>query len=193
MPIHGDDVRKEHYEKGATIFFEGDPGDAMFIVESGSIGIVKEVEGETIRLATLSDGELFGEMAIIDGGNRMASAVAQEDSVVLRIPRETMEAKLAEYDPFLKALVNILINNLRNVHQAYVKRPRSMHDHVGAMSFHITGLWRSLKIIEDAGVRDDVRENLESMDTMIKKLERILRDHEDPRRSVIIDSEPSRP
>ncbi len=192
MLIHGDDVRTEHYEKGATIFFEGDPGDAMFIVESGSIGIVKEVEGETIRLATLTGGELFGEMAIIDGGNRMASAVAQEDSVVLKIPRKMLEAKLAGYDPFLQALIKIFINNLRNVHQAYVKRPRSMHDHVGAISFHITGLWRSLKIIEDAGVRDDVRENLKSMDTVIKKLEGMLRDHADPRRSVIIDSEPSR-
>ncbi len=192
MLIHGDDVRTEHYEKGVTIFFEGDPGDAMFIVESGSIGIVKEVEGETIRLATLTGGELFGEMAIIDGGDRMASAVAQEDSVVLRIPREMMEAKLAGYDPFLQALIKILINNLRNVHQAYIKRPRSMHDHVGAMSFHITGLWQALKIIDDAGVRDQVRENLESMDTMIKKLEGILKDHRDPRRDVIIDSEPSR-
>ena len=62
MRIHGDDVRKDHGEKGAPIFFAGDPGDAMFIVESGSIGIVKEVEGETIRLATLNDGEVFGEI-----------------------------------------------------------------------------------------------------------------------------------
>ena len=191
MLIHGDGVKKELYEKGATIFFEGDPGDAMFIVESGSIGIVKAVEGESIRLATLGDGELFGEMAIIDGGKRMASAVAEEDSVLLRIPRETLEAKIAAYDPFLQALIKILINNLRNVHQAYVKRPRSMHDHVGAMSFHITGLWRALKIIEDAGMRDDVREHLKSMETVIKKLEGILRDHGDPRRDVIIYSEPS--
>ena len=191
MLIHGDDVRKEHYEKGATIFFEGDPGDAMFIVESGSVGIVKEVEGETIRLATLNDGELFGEMAIIDGGKRMASAVAQEDSVVLKIPREMLEAKLAEYDSFLQALIKIFINNLRNVHQAYVKRPRSVHDHVNAMSFHITGLWQALKIIEDAGVREDVREHLKSMDRAIKELGGILRDHEDPRRNVIIDSDPS--
>ena len=192
MLIHGDNVRKEHYEKGATIFFEGDPGDAMFIVETGSVGIVKALDGEIIRLATLGDGELFGEMAIIDGGKRMASAVAQEDSVVLRISRETMEAKLAEYDPFFQALIKILIKDLRNVHRAYVKRPRSMRDHVNAMSFHITGLWRALMIIGNAGVRDDVREYLESMDTVIKKLERILRDHEDPRRDVIIGSEPSR-
>ncbi len=192
MLIHGDDVRKEHYKKGTTIFYEGDPGDAMFIVESGSVVILKALEGESIRLATLGDGELFGEMAIIDGANRMASAVAEEDSVLLRIPRETLEAKLAAYDPFLQALIKIFINNLRNVHQAYVKRPRSVHDHVGAMSFHITGLWEALKIIEDAGVRDDVREHLKTMDTVIKKVEGILKDHGDPRRDVIIDSEPSR-
>ena len=191
MLFHGDDVRKENYEKGATIFFEGDPGDAMFIVESGSVQIVKAVEGGSIRLAILGDGELFGEMAIIDGGKRMASAVAHEDSVVLKVPREMLEAKLAEHDPFLQALIKIFINNLRNVHQAYVKRPRSMLDHVNAMSFHITGLWRALRIIEDADVREDVRENLKSMDTMIKKLERVLKNHDDPRRDVIIDSDPS--
>jgi len=191
MLFHGDDVRKENYEKGATIFFEGDPGDAMFIVENGSVEIIKAVEGGSIRLAILGDGELFGEMAIIDGGKRMASAVAHEDSVVLKIPREMLEAKLAEYDPFLQALIKIFINNLRNVHQAYVKRPRSMLDHVNAMSFHITGLWRALKIVEDAGVRDDVRDTLKSMDTMIKKLERVLKNHDDPRRDVIIGSEPS--
>ena len=191
MLFHGDDVRKENYEKGATIFFEGDPGDAMFIVESGSVQIVKAVEGGSIRLAILGDGELFGEMAIIDGGKRMASAVAHEDSVVLKVPREMLEAKLAEHDPFLQALIKIFINNLRNVHQAYVKRPRSMLDHVNAMSFHITGLWRALRIIEDADVREDVRENLKSMDTMIKKLERALKNHDDPRRDVIIDSDPS--
>ncbi len=94
MLIHGDDVTKEHYGKGVTIFHEGDPGDAMFIVESGSVGIVKEVEGETIRLATLNGGELFGEMAIIDGGKRMASAVAEEDSVVLRIPAKRWRRSL---------------------------------------------------------------------------------------------------
>ena len=192
MLIHGDDVRKEHYKKGTTIFYEGDPGDAMFIVESGSVVILKALEGESIRLATLGDGELFGEMAIIDGANRMASAVAEEDSVLLRIPRQTLEAKIAAYDPFLQALIKIFINNLRNVHQAYVKRPRSMRDHVNAMSFHITGLWGALKLIEEAGVRDDVREHLKTMDTVIKKVEGILKDHGDPRRDVIIDSEPSR-
>ncbi len=191
MLIHGDDVKKEHFEKGATIFYEGDPGDAMFIVESGSIGILKSLEGESIRLATLGNGELFGEMAIIDGCERMASAVAEEDSVVLKVPREMLEAKLAGSDPFLQALIKIFIHNLRNVHQAYMKRPRSVHDHVNAMSFHITGLWQALNIIEDAGVREDVREHLKSVDRAIKELGGILRDHEDPRRNVIIDSGPS--
>ncbi len=192
MLIHGDAFTKEHYYKGATIFYEGDPGDAMFIVESGSVGIFKAVEGESIRLATLGNGELFGEMAIIDGGKRMASAVAEEDSVVLKVPREMLEAKLARHDPFLQALIKILINNLRNVHRAYMKRPRSAHDHLSAMSFHITGLWQALTIIEDSGVREEARERLKSMDTVIKELGGMLRDHEDPRRSVIIDSDLSR-
>ena len=119
------DVAKQFLPKDGVLFEEGDPGDAAYIVESGSVGIFKSVDEGTLHLATLKGGELFGEMAIIDGSARMASAMALEDSVVVRIPSDVLEAKLGQHDTFLQALIKILVNNLRNVHRAYMRRPRT--------------------------------------------------------------------
>ena len=65
----------------------------------------------------MKPGELFGEMAIVDGSSRMANAVAKEETVVVMVPATTVEARLKKIDPFLRALMKILVENLRNVHQ----------------------------------------------------------------------------
>lgn len=77
----------------------------------------KKIEDGRIQLATLKDGELFGKMAIIDGSPRMAEAVNLEESVIIKIPKDVLETNPASHAPFLQALVLILVNNLRNVHQ----------------------------------------------------------------------------
>ena len=87
MHVDGEILDKKFIPKGDAIFRDGDPGEAAYLIESGTMGIFKTVEGEEIQLATMSDGELLGEMAIIDGFARMAHAIALEDSVVVTIPR----------------------------------------------------------------------------------------------------------
>ena len=75
MFVAGGEVDKKFFQEGETVFQEGDPGNAAYIVESGSEGIFRSDEGEDVQLATMNMGELFGEMAIIDGSKRMARAV----------------------------------------------------------------------------------------------------------------------
>jgi CRP-like cAMP-binding protein len=87
-------------------------------------------------LETLKGGELFGEVAIIDGSPGMAEAVTLEDSVIIKVPKDVLETKLARHDPFLRALVPILVNNLRNVHRAYMHWPRSVHDWLTLFATH---------------------------------------------------------
>jgi CRP-like cAMP-binding protein len=94
-------LKKELYQKGDVIFHDGEPDNAAYILESGFVEIVKNVEDSTVRLATLHSGELFDEMAIIDGSPRMAAAEVIEDSVIVRIPRKLLERKLKKYDAFL--------------------------------------------------------------------------------------------
>jgi CRP-like cAMP-binding protein len=63
----------------------------------------------------------------------MAYAVAREETVVVEVPAATVDARLKKIDPFLRALMKILVNNLRSVHQAYMKRARSITDYINAM------------------------------------------------------------
>ena len=82
------------YPKGTTLFRQGEAGDAAFIVNAGSIGIYREVEGKRVPLATLRKGEPFGEMAVIDGSPRMATAFTLEDCTLTMISVALMTEKM---------------------------------------------------------------------------------------------------
>jgi CRP-like cAMP-binding protein len=127
-------LERRVYARGKTIFRQGEEGDAAYVIESGAVGIYRRTEaGREIRLGTLTQGCLFGEMAVIDGGHRMASAVVEEGAVLLRIPADQMRAKLVGADPFLKAVLKMMLNNLRTVHGLYQKIPGNFPEHVGLL------------------------------------------------------------
>ncbi len=85
------------FRRGEVIFHQGDPGNALFIVESGVVKISLPSEaGEEAILATLQAGEFFGELALLDGAPRSATAVAMEPSRMLMLPRDRFRELLAE-------------------------------------------------------------------------------------------------
>ncbi len=104
-------LERKVFFAGQKIFKEGDLGDRAYLIQSGSVEIIKN----EIPLATLGKGELFGEMALIDDQPRMASAVAQSDTAVVVISRDTFREKLAKADPFIRGLLNIFVRNIRNL------------------------------------------------------------------------------
>ncbi len=116
----GELLARVHFEKDKVVFREGHDGTDTFIVESGRIGVFKTTDGKAVRLAVLEKGSMFGEMAAITGEPRSATTIALESSVVVRIPKSTMQSKLNNCDPFVKALLTILINNLSRVNERYV-------------------------------------------------------------------------
>ena len=192
MKFRGEGVTRAAYAANKTLFNEGDQGNAVFIIETGRVAIVKTIDGKKVQLATLKAGELFGEMALVDGSPRMASAVTLEPSVIARIPREIFEAKLAGFDPFLRALVEILINNLRNVHTAYMKRARSVPDHVAVLRHNLDGFRRSVEKIDDAALRDAAAKRLAAVGSLLGELEQIFANHQDRRRNVVSDADLAR-
>src|SRR3954468_25087382 len=101
--------------KGKVLFKQGEKGDAAYIVNSGAIGLYREAQGRRIPLATVRRGELFGEMAVIDGSPRLATAFTLEDSALMVVSMETMMGKMKKADPFIRALISMLMNNLRHV------------------------------------------------------------------------------
>ena len=96
-------LRVRRYRKNETIFHQGDPGDSLYIVESGSVKIVlPSPEGEEgAIIATLGSGEFFGELALLDGAPHSATAVAIEPTQTQVLSRTTFD-QLIETQPALR-------------------------------------------------------------------------------------------
>ena len=77
---------------GAKVFERGDPGDSLYVVRSGEVEIFfKNDTGERIVLETARSGDFFGEISLLDGGARTASAVATKDVEAVVVDREDLE------------------------------------------------------------------------------------------------------
>lgn len=77
--------------EGHTLFQAGDPGDSLFIVRSGEIELfIKDTAGQKIVLTTAQEGDMFGELAMLDTGPRTATALALSESEVLVLDRDDL-------------------------------------------------------------------------------------------------------
>jgi uncharacterized membrane protein len=76
---------------GETLFHTGDPGEALFVVRSGSIELyIKDTVGQKIVLTIAEEGSLFGELSLLDSGPRTATAIALSDSELLVLDRDDL-------------------------------------------------------------------------------------------------------
>jgi CRP-like cAMP-binding protein len=73
------------FPAGAVIFEEGDPGSRMYVIQSGEVRILKRVGRREITLARLGPGEAFGEMALLEGQPRSATALVEAAARILEI------------------------------------------------------------------------------------------------------------
>jgi signal-transduction protein with cAMP-binding, CBS, and nucleotidyltransferase domain len=74
---------------GSVLFRKGEDGDAMYLIEGGRVRIhIRDRDGEEVTLAELAGGDFFGEMAILDGKPRSASATVTEDARLAVLSRE---------------------------------------------------------------------------------------------------------
>ena len=100
---------------GDRIFREGDPANQAYLLQKGRVEIVKSIDGSEVVLGSVGEGAILGEMGLIDDAPRMASAVAVEATTVLVITRAIFEEKLAKTDPFIRRLLRIFVDNIRNL------------------------------------------------------------------------------
>lgn len=101
------------YEKGQRIFLEGDPGDALYIVQSGFVKIYRIAEdGREKTLALFAQGDFFGDLSLLDGQPRSAMAEALEKSTLFVLYRhdflEMMDANPGASQVLIKELASRL-------------------------------------------------------------------------------------
>jgi CRP/FNR family transcriptional regulator, cyclic AMP receptor protein len=102
------------FPAGTRVFHEGDRSDACYIVREGSFRVTREhSDGRAITLATLGPGEVFGELAMLDGDLRSASAEALTDGELLALPAVDVKSLLARHPEISVKLVAALVRRLR--------------------------------------------------------------------------------
>jgi uncharacterized membrane protein len=81
-----------HFDQGVTIFRAGEPGDSMYVVRTGEVEIFfKNDTGQRIVLETARPGDFFGEISLLDGGPRTASAIAKTDVEAILVDRNDLD------------------------------------------------------------------------------------------------------
>ncbi len=89
--------KEKRTKKGELVFKEGDTGDAFYLIVAGSVRISTIVPGVGEEALTiLREGEYFGEMALIDDVPRSASAIANDDTILLLIGKDDFRKLLAQ-------------------------------------------------------------------------------------------------
>jgi CRP/FNR family transcriptional regulator, cyclic AMP receptor protein len=107
---------RRSYMRGESIFHQGDPGEALFVIADGIVKIVLVSEdGDEMVLATLGVADTFGELALIDGGPRSASARAVEPTTLFALPRESFLRAVRDNPRLLESLHQSLGTLLRSL------------------------------------------------------------------------------
>ena len=79
------------YSAGEAVLRVGDMADGMYFVETGTVAVLKKIEGEEKRVSEIGPGQYFGEMGLINMAPRMATVIAMDDVKLAFLDRLSFE------------------------------------------------------------------------------------------------------
>jgi|GEM_PF-671444 len=106
---------KTTFDTDEYIFAEGDPGDCAYIIDNGMVDVSFDKDGRKLVMATLTKGDILGEMAIIDRLPRTASARALVPTVVTAIPLDYVSQKIEQSDPTVRMFLRLAMARYRDM------------------------------------------------------------------------------
>ena len=111
------------FPKGVRVFHEGDRSDACYIVRSGDLRVTREhSDGRAIALATLGPGDIFGELAMLDGGTRSASVETLTDAELLALPAIDVRRVIADHGDIAAKLIVAITRRLRETNERVARQ-----------------------------------------------------------------------
>jgi len=135
---------------GEELFHENDPGDSLFIVQSGRVDIFKNIRGDVDRsLASFGPGDVIGEMSFIDGARRSATARTTEASEFQVLSRQSF-AKVQRERPdiaaaFFRNMAGIVASRLRTTNELYREAVAFSIEATGAHTLNLKALADELR------------------------------------------------
>jgi len=122
-PAQAGAFNTKSYHKGEVIFKEGHIAHVAYLIKKGVVQIYKVIDNQRKVLADLTPGQIFGEMGVIMGEPRMASAMALEFCELVSIDENTINMCLKQSPPVINSLTKLLIQRIRTqAQQLYEKK-----------------------------------------------------------------------
>jgi CRP-like cAMP-binding protein len=117
-------IHNRTYVAGEFIFQQGDPGIGLYVIREGQVEILREnSSGEKKSLAIFSKGDFFGELALVDGEKRSASAIAKSDCKISVIFKPDLDEFIEKYPKkgikILNGISIIIALRLRKLNEDY--------------------------------------------------------------------------
>jgi CRP-like cAMP-binding protein len=119
-------ITLRRYESGDVILHEGDPGETAYMIDHGQVEVTKQLDGQTVHLAYIGTGDVFGEMSMIDDRPRSATITAVEPTVVREIHRESFYDGLQSHPEVALNLLKVLFERLREAHATILQQQRDI-------------------------------------------------------------------
>jgi uncharacterized membrane protein len=117
-------LEEETFSAGATIFRKGEPGNSIYIVAAGEVEIyVEDTTGGRIIFETAKTGDFFGELSLLDGDPRSASARAVADTKMLKVDRQDLELLFSRHPAAAMDILGIIGRRLREADKLLGMRP----------------------------------------------------------------------
>ena len=111
-------AKRRRFMRGEAIFHKDDPGESLFIVEKGSVRIfLVSPQGSDLTLAVLAAGDFFGDMALLDGRPRSASATALQQTETVVLDREDFTSVIASRPQSAMAVLAAVVERLREANE----------------------------------------------------------------------------
>lgn len=116
-------MQKEwRFGEGHVLFEQGEEGKVFYLIRKGKVDIVKTLEtGEKVRMVTLSEGDIFGEMAIVGNQPRLATAVCRTECLLAVAEADNLDVLIENNPVFVQRLIKIFANRLHASEQTMLK------------------------------------------------------------------------
>jgi len=134
------------YREGDMLFVEGEPGNELFVIQSGSVRVARIVDDEEVLLGIFKAGDILGEMALLDDKPRAASAVVVEDCAVMAVNKANFELLIREQPQLVSKITTLLAGRIwfahRQLENALVPNPLGRI--YGILLIHLEKSWANL-------------------------------------------------
>jgi CRP-like cAMP-binding protein len=108
-------------QDGEVIVRQGEVGDCMFVIQDGQVEVIKEDHGAEVLLGTMSSGDFFGEMALVDREVRSATVRALGPARVLTVDKRTFLRRVHEDPSLAFRIVQKLSRRIRELHEELLR------------------------------------------------------------------------